>query len=87
MGWNFHRLIGAITIVSVAGLVSPKPSNDIKKAKPPHTHVEDYLYRPIGESNQVTVTTSTGTITPNATSATVRITPPTHTTSYTSRSG
>lgn len=87
MGWNFHRLIGTVTIVSMAGLVSPKYSNDIKKARPSHTHVEDYLYRPIGESDQVTVTTSTGLITRSGTSATVRITPPTHTTSYTSRSG
>ncbi|MFQ5540133.1 MAG: hypothetical protein ACE5FB_06985 [Candidatus Binatia bacterium] len=60
---GIRRIVGAVTIVSMAGLVYPKDPKDIRKAKPPHTHVDDYSYRHVGESGQVTATTSTGNIT------------------------
>lgn len=60
---GIRRIIGAVTIVSMAGLIYPKDPNDIRKAKPPHTHVEDHSYRHVGEVGQVTATTSTGNIT------------------------
>ena len=70
---GIRRVVGTVTIVSMAGLVYPKDPKDIGKPKPPHMHIEDYPYRHVGESGHVTATTSTGNITVTPTTGKVQI--------------